>query len=173
MPTLPPSSEPTPRPLRGAELSELYPQPKTYDQQVADQADRARRQLARRPKFFVLNLTMRLYALAAAAALLVTMVPAIIFFNIIAGVFGVALLMILLLGACKWQADEVSALCDRAGINAGGFLLLYFTAIGPMTALGLFAVNTQPSEIARLGGYVAIGVVLLGVVGGLVRKMRQ
>lgn len=158
-------------PLRGTELSELYPSAKTYDDRLTDQAERARRLLARRPRYVAVKVTIRLFAVAAMAALIAASAPVIIFVNVFAGVFAMALLVIALLGVCKWQADEVSSLFDKSGLDASGFLALYFIVIGPLGALGLFAVNTQLHGLWVVVGYTAMFTMLGAVISGIMWRM--
>ena len=168
----PPSRPRTGRRLTNAQLSELYPKPKTYEQQRAVVGERRRRQLARRGHWPALNIAIRLFVVMTAFALLLRSAPAIIFTNILAGVFGMAFLAMVLLGVAKWQAGGVSDILDKFGLNASGFLLLYFTVIGPLLGGVIFGLSLWSSGMMMVGGYAVAFVLHLAVIRWLFGWMR-
>ena len=108
----------------------------------------------------------------AAFALLFRSAPAVIFTNIFAGVFGMAFLSIVLLGVAKWQAGEVSDILYKFGLHAGGFLLLYFTVIGPLLGGVIFGLSLWSSGMVMVGGYAVAFVLHLIVIRWLFGRMR-
>lgn len=156
IPTDPQNSANSTHLLSNAELSELYPKPKTYEQKLIDQKDRELRILSRQPRHLALSTASRLFILISIAVLLLSTAPVMILSNVLAGVSMTALFMIILMGVAKWQVDEISSAFYLKGLNARSFLTVHLFIFVPVMSIVLHQINTTFQGI-----YIAVSYAVL------------
>lgn len=157
--------------LRPSDLSGLYPKAKTYDQQLADQRTRELRRAARQPRHVSFVVTIRLFSLVFLVALFISLIPIILFANVLAGAFFIVLLAIILIGIGKWQAGEVSSVLYKKGLDDTGFLTLYLLILAPAMVAVLCQINTRATIAYVIMLYAGMFALHFAVIYGLLQYM--
>ena len=149
-----PQSSDNKTPLRGEQLSELYPTPKTFEERRLEQDERDMRRLARLPKHPALSIGVRLYA--ACIGFLVATLPVSGLVKdqmiwLMAGVFTSFLLGLVGLGFMLWMILQIIATFQKLSRSPAVFFATYIGSMAPLgyvvylllgAGLALYAVLT-------------------------------
>lgn len=112
-------------PFTNEQIAAIYPTAKTYDEKLNDR----RRREASRPKINLLHLTftvsVRTYALVMLLSVVIFLIPQLITWNPISGVFFAFLLALIWIGAVYLQLSSIGKPFYLAGLNLTVFVLLY------------------------------------------------
>lgn len=164
------SSDTKPRPDR-TELGKLYPKPKTYDQQQAEQQAREQRRLRRMPRHVAFSTSTRLFILTSLGAFFLSSAPTILFLNLLSGAFWVVALALIILGVIKGQGGEASTALYSYGLNDTGFLTLYALTIAPIGVIALYLINIHVHGIFLAVSYMTLLIVHYVIIRGFIRYL--
>lgn len=125
------------------ELSKLYPNPKTYDEKLEDRKSIQAKMLAKQPRHIVMYVAVRLFMVTFLGALVLTVAPQIVMWNVISGVFFVVLLALLWLGIVAWQYSEISSILYMKDLSPRSFFGFYSLIIAPLMIVAFYIINKQ------------------------------
>lgn len=118
-----------------SKLAALYPVPKTYEQRQEEQHQIEAKRAERLPKHLVLTTTLRLYGLVIALLLFVGFLPALIFWNVISGVFLAFLFGLAWVAALGWQWQFLAGVFQVFTLNFATFFTVYCMSLVPLVAI--------------------------------------
>lgn len=118
------------QPLRGRSdeansLNGVYPVPKTFDEVEEMNRDRSIQYENKKPRHLYANLSLRLYSLLIGGVVCILLIPLLIKFNIISGVFLSFLVVAMLVVYALWTINIVSSQLYKFGLSAWPFLISY------------------------------------------------
>ena len=122
-------------------LGDLYPTPKTYDEQRAERAAINALKESRKPKHAALRASLLLTFCCALLIAIIHAVPAVLGFNIMAGAFTAMLLMIGLVWYVKWLIRGIIETYEINGKNPRPLLFIYPIFLGVLVILGYLLTN--------------------------------
>ncbi len=142
------------KPLRGAQLAGLYPEPKTFEERVQEQRERDERQLRARPKWPALR-----------AASLVTCIPlgvglTYVFFvsvtiNVISLVFFASLAMLIWMGLTWAVVKRIATIWRQWGLVPEPFYWACLVLAAPLCFGALRLATTVANGLAQQIGVAA------------------
>lgn len=127
--------------LSNEELSKLYPTPKSYGDKLEDRKTIQSTIQAKQPQYIAIYTALRLFIVILLGIALVSATPHIVMWNVISGVFGVALLALFWLGIVAWQYGEIASVLYKKEISIGSFFGFYLLVIAPLMIIACYMIN--------------------------------
>lgn len=127
--------------LSNEELSKLYPTPKSYADKLEDRKTIQSTIQAKQPQHIAIYTALRLFIAILLGMAIASATPHMAIWNVISGVFGVALLALFWLGIIAWQYSEISSMLYKKEISVGSFFGFYLLVIAPLTIIACYIIN--------------------------------
>jgi hypothetical protein len=129
------------------DLEKIYPTPKSFDELDQIRKEREAMFESRKPRHLSISTSVQLYTILVGLVSVIILIPSLIRFNVISGVFFSFLVSLTLLAYTFWIMNRISSAFYKFGLSARPFLFLYISVYIILLSLAYWLFATSNTVV--------------------------